>query len=1512
MKKEISIGILLLTGVLVNAGFSITFNDNFSGQHNYITEGTAGTGWDGFVGLAAGETVDALNASIDRPGQLYIKSTNGWWYDDPAQKLGPFLYKVVSGDFTAAVKVTDYQGMPSSWIAHNNCGLMARASINPDVAGTGEDWVSMDYFPTYSCGNFVRHEDNGFRTEVCHNGLQWNLHRYLMIERKGDNFHFKTSADGQSWIEMSCSHLTRSDFNNVPCQVGLMQATYSVNSGYAAFDDFYVSYGQSYKATEPKPADNAKCVRPDIVLSWKAGGCVQDTNGHDLYIGTSETNVTDANRMNHPSVNYRNLSETIFNAQLELGTTYYWRVDEVNGADIWTGDVWSFTVYDSNFIFSDSFETPHNYIPGGTAGTGWDGFTGLGAGETVDALNASINRAGQLYIQSTNGWWYDDPAQKLGPFLYKEAAADFIATVKVTDYQNVIHNNCGLMARASLNPDVAGTGEDWVSMDYFPLYSCGNFARHEDNGLRTELCHNGLQWSLDAYLQLERKSNKFYFRSSPDGIIWHELACSPLVRNDLAGLPLQVGLAQATYSTNSGYAAFDDFALESFMPNPLAINPNPVDLTTDVPSDVTLSWSPGYWTVSHDVYFGTEFDDVNDANNSLPAGESVYKGNQAFANCSYNAGTLEAGKRYYWRIDEVGAQEIWKGNIWSFRIVSNVIDDFELYADNDELKDVWQSSGGVSIVLDANIFHTGSKALQINYCNSISPYCSETSITFANPKNWESSNFKSIAIYFHGKNGNDTEQMYAKIESGDWGNDTAIVRYKADANNLTKEVWQRWDIDLQDFIENNPAIRLKSISKLTIGFGNPENPSAGGCGTVYIDDIQISDVRCLNENEPDVDLNDDCVIDFEDLLVMANRWLCEETVEADVYGDKRVNFNDYALLSEKWRGSLSNWPAIWNGAALEPVPYEDVRITGGFWKSRLDTNRTITIPYAFAQCQNAINNFAKAGGLMTGSHIGNYWDDSELYKVIEAAGYSLRFNPDQSLENFVDGVIDLIEAAQWDDGYLYTYYSIPHQPQLRWTNEQWMHESYCAGHFFEAATAYYQTTGKRKILDIAIRLADHIDSVFGPGKNMNPPGCQNIENGLVRLYEVTGEERYLALDQFLIDQRGNAAGHTLYGEYSQDHKPFIEQDEAVGHAVRACYLYSGASDVAALTLNVPYVNALEKLWNSAVSYKQYITGGIGAMGAFEGFGPNYFLPNDSAYCETCAAISYVIWNYRMHLLHGDAKYMDVLERALYNNVLSGVSLSGNMFFYTNPLATGGHARQSWFGCFCCPTNVTRTIASVSRYIYTKKSDAIYVNLFIESSADVNIGGNNINIIQTANYPWDGDIQIDVEPNVPMEFTIYIRIPGWVQNQPMPSNLYRYLNEGTEQPTIEINSQPVALNIEKGFVGIKRTWQNSDRITVHLPMAINRVISNPNVTANNGRAAVERGPIVYCAEFADNGGSVSNLYLPDSLNLSSSFEPAILNGVEVIRGTNPNVTLIPYCVWANRGSGPMAIWLPRNQ
>jgi DUF1680 family protein len=619
-------------------------------------------------------------------------------------------------------------------------------------------------------------------------------------------------------------------------------------------------------------------------------------------------------------------------------------------------------------------------------------------------------------------------------------------------------------------------------------------------------------------------------------------------------------------------------------------------------------------------------------------------------------------------------------------------------------------------------------------------------------------------------------------------------------------------------------------------------------------------------------------------------------------------------------------------SGLQQIPFWEVTVSDQFWAPRLETNRTVTIPHDFKKCGETgqIDNFTRAAGLMKGKFVGLQFNDSDVFKSIEGACYSLSVHQDPNLNKYLDELITKIAAAQENDGYLYTPRTIdPNNPPkdagpTRWSHLISSHEMYTAGHLYEAAAAHYRATGKHTLLDIAVKNADLIDRTFGPGKKQDVPGHQEIEIGLVKLYRVTGNEKYLKLAKFFLDQRGHAEGRRLYGKYSQDHKPVIDQNEAVGHAVRAGYMYCAMADVALLTGDQNYIKALDRIWENVVSKKLYLTGGIGARGSGESFGSDYELPNKTAYCETCAAIANAMWNYRMFLMHGDAKYIDVLERVIYNGFLSGVSMKGNEFFYQNPLESDGdYQRSPWFECACCPPNVGRLMASLPGYAYAQKDDDLYVNLFIGGSAIFRTDDNTICLKQQTRYPWDGNVKITIDTEQSKEFTIYIRVPGWAQNQPVPSDLYRFSDQSTEKINLKVNGSPITLDMDKGYSRIRRKWEKGDVIELDLPMPIRRVVCHQDVKDNTGKAAIQRGPLVFCFEGIDNPQGVANLVLPSNSDLHAEYKADLLNGIVTVKGKGKirksqpdgktslediDVVAIPYYAWAHRGKSPMMVWL----
>lgn len=620
-------------------------------------------------------------------------------------------------------------------------------------------------------------------------------------------------------------------------------------------------------------------------------------------------------------------------------------------------------------------------------------------------------------------------------------------------------------------------------------------------------------------------------------------------------------------------------------------------------------------------------------------------------------------------------------------------------------------------------------------------------------------------------------------------------------------------------------------------------------------------------------------------------------------------------------------------APIKEVSFTQVHLNDHFWTSRIETNRIVSIPSAFRECEKngRFDNFAIAGGLKKGEHQGDFsFDDTDPYKIIEGASYSLAVKYDKALDAYLDSVITLIAAAQEPDGYLTT--CVTNQcTRLSgwWGTERWQkinsHELYNSGHLYEAAVAHYRATGKRSLLDVAIRNADLVCKVFGPGEGQKhvPSGHPIVEMALAKLYKVTNDEKYLKMAKYFVEETGRGTdGHRL-NEYSQDHKPILQQDEIVGHAVRAGYLYSGVADVASLTNDTAYFHALTRIWENMASKKLYITGGIGSRAQGEGFGPNYELNNHTAYCETCAAIANVYWNYRMFLATGHAKYADVLERALYNGVISGVSLSGDKFFYDNPLESmGQHERQHWFGCACCPGNVTRFMASVPHYMYATQGNDIYVNLYIQSKADINTEHNNISLVQTTDYPWDGKISLILTPKTEQQFALRLRIPGWAQDAPVPTGLYSFTDKARVY-SIFVNGKQVDASQTDGYATILRTWKAGDVVTLDFPMPVRRIRANDNVEDDRGKLAIERGPILFCLEGKDQADStVFNKFIPDRTAITATYDANLLNGVMVLNGTACEVAkdgsvkdapfrAIPYSTWNNRGADQMAVWIPAS-
>jgi DUF1680 family protein len=639
-----------------------------------------------------------------------------------------------------------------------------------------------------------------------------------------------------------------------------------------------------------------------------------------------------------------------------------------------------------------------------------------------------------------------------------------------------------------------------------------------------------------------------------------------------------------------------------------------------------------------------------------------------------------------------------------------------------------------------------------------------------------------------------------------------------------------------------------------------------------------------------------------------------------------------AVTSCTGMGEDENYP-------IRPVQFTAVKMTDSFWAPRILKNHEVTIPIAFGYCESTgrVKNFEIAGGLDTGAFKTIYpFDDSDVTKIIEGAAYSLQTYPDPELEAYVDSLIWKIGLAQEDDGYLYTNRTIAEMGYGkihewaeggRWEKTNILsHELYNLGHMYEAAVAYYQATGNRELLDISIKSADLVDRDFGWDAYVSYPGHQVIEMGLVKLYRVTGEKRYLDLAKFFLDARGTREDGD---EYAQSHMKVVDQTEAVGHSVRATYMYSGMADVASILKDEAYVNAITKIWEDLVHRKMYITGGIGASGGNEGFAEPYHLPNMTAYCETCASIGSIFFNHRMFSMHGEGKYFDILEKTLYNGALSGVNLEGDRFFYPNPLESDGrHARSAWFGCACCPSNICRFIPAIPGYIYSVTDNDLYVNLFASNEAGISFGKNEVTVTQETLYPWDGMVTMTLSPEKGGNFALHLRIPGWARNEAMPGGLYTFADSSAESYSLLVNGEPAVTTVTDGYVTVSRRWKKGDRVDLYLPMPIRTVIADEKVKEDSGKYAVQKGPLMFCVEWPDNPeDKVLDIIIDAKPVFTMEFNERMLNGTELIRttgyrtitaadgtvvsGDTLGLTMIPYHLWNNRGRGEMRVWIPHN-
>lgn len=626
--------------------------------------------------------------------------------------------------------------------------------------------------------------------------------------------------------------------------------------------------------------------------------------------------------------------------------------------------------------------------------------------------------------------------------------------------------------------------------------------------------------------------------------------------------------------------------------------------------------------------------------------------------------------------------------------------------------------------------------------------------------------------------------------------------------------------------------------------------------------------------------------------------------------------------------------------AIRPVPFTAVALGDSFWLPRLEVNRCLTIPLAMQRNEETgrVDNFRKAAGKMKGPYIGKRYNDSDVFKSMEAMAYALMQKEDPRLRQNLEELIGWVGQAQEKDGYLFTTRSIdPAKPAAgsgaqRWSELRSSHELYNMGHMYEAAVAHFQATGSKRFLDIAIKNADLLVATFGPGKRRGFPGHQEIEIGLAKLFRVTGRREYLDLALFFLDERGHYHNGSLHGpndpfsiydseEYLQNHLPVLKQDELVGHAVRSMYMLAGMADVAALAKRADYFQAVFRLWRDLTERKMYLTGGVGSRGEWEGFGEAYELPNREAYCESCAAIGNALLQQRMFLQEGGGEYIDVLERVMYNGLLSGVSLDGRTFFYQNPLeSVGGIQRSPWFEVACCPPNLARFLPSVPGYVYaTRGENELFVNLFIANRARIDLGHNLLDLEMNTAYPWQGQVNLKVRGRFSEEMTLWIRIPGWARNMPVPGMLYRYCDSSDESASLLLNGQPLKVKVENGYVAVKRFWKSGDTLSLELPMKPRALMAHPAVSADAGRLAWQRGPLVYCLEGTDNDVPLDRLVVKEAAS-AVRWEPDLLNGVVTLHGqaqtlgddgsvTGPvPVMAVPYYAWANRGAGPMKVWL----
>lgn len=634
----------------------------------------------------------------------------------------------------------------------------------------------------------------------------------------------------------------------------------------------------------------------------------------------------------------------------------------------------------------------------------------------------------------------------------------------------------------------------------------------------------------------------------------------------------------------------------------------------------------------------------------------------------------------------------------------------------------------------------------------------------------------------------------------------------------------------------------------------------------------------------------------------------------------------YGHCQQRSQKTVANHKLAYN---ITPVNIKNVKLTDEFWLPIIKKVQEKTIEYAIQKCEEEgrLDNFLIAGKQKEGTVKGQMpFDDTDVYKIIEGASNTLISEPNPKLEQLLDSLIGIIKIGQEKDGYLTTWRTInPAKPPApwvpviegkRWESLQISHELYNSGHMIEAAVVHFEATGKRNFLDIAIKNADLLVRTFGDGKDQvqGVPGHQIVETGLVNLYQLTNNKAYLDLAKYFLDSRGNPKNHKLYGAYSQDDIPVIQQKEAVGHAVRAVYMYAGMTDIAAIENDTAYYNAVKKLWTNVVNKKMYITGGIGSRPEGEAFGDNYELPNLTGYNETCAAIGDVYWNHRLHNISGNSDYFDVIERTLYNGLISGLSLDGKKFFYPNALESdgvykfnrGACTRQSWFDCSCCPTNLIRFIPSIPGLIYSTTKDVLYVNLYASNTANIALDNNNLEISQKTNYPWDGKVSISISPKKESEFTLKFRIPSWARNQVLLGDLYHYKTISQAKTTLSIDGKPAAYKEDSGYITITRKWKKGETILLNFPMEVKEVVTNAKVEGNIGKVSLEYGPIVYAIEEIDNPTAFDKITIDAKDTFKVIKEPNLLEGVNTIQ--TKNFKAIPYYSWSNRGVGKMKVWI----